>query len=168
MSTTIQQRIEELKEQLNRWSHEYYVEDKPTATDAEYDKAYHELVALEVEHPEFVTLDSPTQRVGGEVLDQFQKVTHTNPMLSLSNAFSKEDLEEFDARLRKLTNRAIEYVCELKIDGLSIALTYQDGQLVLGATRGDGTTGEDVTGNVRTIKSVPLSLKEPWNIEVRG
>ena len=168
MSTTIQQRIEELKEQLNRWSHEYYVEDKPTATDAEYDKVYHELVALEVEHPEFVTADSPTQRVGGEVLDQFQKVTHTNPMLSLSNAFSKEDLEEFDARLRKLTNRAIEYVCELKIDGLSIALTYQDGQLVLGATRGDGTTGEDVTGNVRTIKSVPLSLKEPWNIEVRG
>ena len=168
MSTTIQQRIEELKEQLNRWSHEYYVEDKPTATDAEYDKAYHELVALEVEHPEFVTADSPTQRVGGEVLDQFQKVTHTNPMLSLSNAFSKEDLEEFDARLRKLTNRAIEYVCELKIDGLSIALTYQNGQLVLGATRGDGTTGEDVTGNVRTIKSVPLSLKEPWNIEVRG
>ena len=168
MSTTIQQRIEELKEQLNRWSHEYYVEDKPTATDAEYDKAYHELVALEVEHPEFVTPDSPTQRVGGEVLDQFQKVTHTNPMLSLSNAFSKEDLEEFDSRLRKLTNRAIEYVCELKIDGLSIALTYQDGQLVLGATRGDGTTGEDVTGNVRTIKSVPLSLKEPWNIEVRG
>ena len=168
MSTTIQQRIEELKEQLNRWSHEYYVEDKPTATDAQYDKAYYELVALEVEHPEFVTPDSPTQRVGGEVLDQFQKVTHTNPMLSLSNAFSKEDLEEFDARLRKLTNRAIEYVCELKIDGLSIALTYQDGQLVLGATRGDGTTGEDVTGNVRTIKSVPLSLKEPWNIEVRG
>ena len=168
MSTTIQQRIEELKEQLNRWSHEYYVEDKPTATDAEYDKAYHELVALEVEHPEFVTADSPTQRVGGEVLDQFQKVTHTNPMLSLSNAFSKEDLEEFDARLRKLTNRAIEYVCELKIDGLSIALTYQNGQFVLGATRGDGTTGEDVTGNVRTIKSVPLSLKEPWNIEVRG
>lgn len=168
MSTTIQQRIEELKEQLNRWSHEYYVEDKPTATDAEYDKAYHELVALEEAHPEFVTADSPTQRVGGEVLDQFQKVTHTNPMLSLSNAFSKEDLEEFDARLRKLTNRAIEYVCELKIDGLSIALTYQNGQLLLGATRGDGTTGEDVTGNVRTIKSVPLSLKEPWNIEVRG
>lgn len=168
MNTTIQQRIEQLKEQLNRWSHEYYVEDKPTATDAEYDKAYHELLALEKEHPEFVTADSPTQRVGGEVLEQFQKVTHTNPMLSLSNAFSKEDLEEFDARLRKLTNRAIEYVCEQKIDGLSIALTYQNGQLQLGATRGDGTTGEDVTGNVRTIKSVPLSLKEPWNIEVRG
>ena len=168
MNTTIQQRIEQLKEQLNRWSHEYYVEDKPTATDAEYDKAYHELLALEKEHPEFVTADSPTQRVGGEVLEQFQKVTHTNPMLSLSNAFSKEDLEEFDARLRKLTNRAIEYICELKIDGLSIALTYQNGQLQLGATRGDGTTGEDVTGNVRTIKSVPLSLKEPWNIEVRG
>ena len=168
MNTTIQQRIEQLKEQLNRWSHEYYVEDKPTATDAEYDKAYHELLALEKEHPEFVTADSPTQRVGGEVLEQFQKVTHTNPMLSLSNAFSKEDLEEFDARLRKLTNRAIEYVCELKIDGLSIALTYQNGQLQLGATRGDGTTGEDVTGNVRTIKSVPLSLKEPWNVEVRG
>ena len=168
MNTTIQQRIEQLKEQLNRWSHEYYVEDKPTATDAEYDKAYHELLALEKEHPEFVTADSTTQRVGGEVLEQFQKVTHTNPMLSLSNAFSKEDLEEFDARLRKLTNRAIEYVCELKIDGLSIALTYQNGQLQLGATRGDGTTGEDVTGNVRTIKSVPLSLKEPWNVEVRG
>ena len=168
MNTTIQQRIEQLKEQLNRWSHEYYVEDKPTATDAEYDKAYHELLTLEKEHPEFVTADSPTQRVGGEVLEQFQKVTHTNPMLSLSNAFSKEDLEEFDARLRKLTNRAIEYVCELKIDGLSIALTYQNGRLQLGATRGDGTTGEDVTGNVRTIKSVLLSLKEPWNVEVRG
>ena len=168
MNTTIQQRIEQLKEQLNRWSHEYYVEDKPTATDAEYDKAYHELLALEKEHPELVMADSPTQRVGGEVLEQFQKVTHTNPMLSLSNAFSKEDLEEFDARLRKLTNRAIEYVCELKIDGLSIALTYQNGQLQLGATRGDGTTGEDVTGNVRTIKSIPLSLKEPWNVEVRG
>lgn len=168
MNTTIQQRIEQLKEQLNRWSHEYYVEDKPTATDAEYDKAYHELLALEKEHPEFVTADSPTQRVGGEVLEQFQKVTHTNPMLSLSNAFSKEDLEEFDARLRKLTNRTIDYVCELKIDGLSIALTYQNGRLQLGATRGDGTTGEDVTGNVRTIKSVPLSLKEPWNVEVRG
>ena len=168
MDTSIEQKVQQLREQLNRWSHEYYVEDKPTATDAEYDKAYHELLALEKEHPEFVTADSPTQRVGGEVLEQFQKVTHTNPMLSLSNAFSKEDLEEFDARLRKLTNRAIEYVCELKIDGLSIALTYQNGQLQLGATRGDGTTGEDVTGNVRTIKSVPLSLKEPWNIEVRG
>ena len=168
MNTTIQQRIEQLREQLNRWSHEYYVEDQPTVTDAEYDKTYHELLALEKENPEFVTADSPTQRVGGEVLEQFQKVTHTNPMLSLSNAFSKEDLEEFDARLRKLTNRAIEYVCELKIDGLSIALTYQNGQLQLGATRGDGTTGEDVTGNVRTIKSVPLSLKEPWNVEVRG
>ena len=168
MNTTIQQRIEQLREQLNRWSHEYYVEDQPTVTDAEYDKTYHELLALEKENPEFVTADSPTQRVGGEVLEQFQKVTHTNPMLSLSNAFSKEDLEEFDARLRKLTNRAIEYVCELKIDGLSIALTYQNGQLQLGATRGDGTTGEDVTGNVRTIKSVPLSLKEPSNIEVRG
>ena len=168
MNTTIQQRIEQLKERLNRWSHEYYVEDQPTATDAEYDKAYHELLALEKEHPEFVTADSPTQRVGGEVLEQFQKVTHTKPMLSLSNAFLKEDLEEFDARLRELTNRAIEYVCELKIDGVSLALKYQDGQLQYGATRGDGTTGDDITENVRTIKSVPLSLKEPWNIEVRG
>ncbi|MGY3761764.1 NAD-dependent DNA ligase LigA [Granulicatella adiacens] len=168
MNTMIQQRIEQLKEQLNRWSHEYYVEDQPSVTDAEYDKAYHELLDLEKEHPELVTADSPTQRVGGEVLEQFQKVTHTNPMLSLSNAFSKEDLEEFDARLRELTNRAIEYVCELKIDGVSLALKYQDGQLQYGATRGDGTTGDDITENVRTIKSVPLSLKEPWNIEVRG
>ena len=139
MSTTIQQRIEELKEQLNRWSHEYYVEDKPTATDAEYDKAYHELVALEVEHPEFVTPDSPTQRVGGEVLDQFQKVTHTNPMLSLSNAFSKEDLEEFDARLRKLTNRAIEYVCGIENRRTLYRVDVSKrGSLYLGATRGDG------------------------------
>ena len=168
MDTSIEQKVQQLREQLNRWSHEYYVQDRPTVTDHEYDETYHELVRLETEYPQLTTPDSPTQRVGGVVLEGFEKVTHQNPMLSLSNAFSKEDLQAFDDRIKKLTNRTIDYVCELKIDGLSVALTYQDGQLVLGATRGDGVIGEDITHNIRTVKSVPLSLEHPWSIEVRG
>ena len=168
MDTSIEQKVQQLREQLNRWSHEYYVQDRPTVTDHEYDETYHELVRLETEYPQLITPDSPTQRVGGVVLDSFEKVTHQNPMLSLSNAFSKEDLQAFDDRIKKLTNRTIDYVCELKIDGLSVALTYQEGQLVLGATRGDGVIGEDITHNIRTVKSVPLSLEHPWSIEVRG
>ena len=168
MDTSIEQKVQQLREQLNRWSHEYYVQDRPTVTDHEYDETYHELVRLETEYPQLITPDSPTQRVGGVVLEGFEKVTHQNPMLSLSNAFSKEDLQAFDDRIKKLTNRTIDYVCELKIDGLSVALTYQDGQLVLGATRGDGVIGEDITHNIRTVKSVPLSLEHPWSIEVRG
>lgn len=163
-----QLRLQQLRKQLQQWSYEYYVQDHPTVTDSDYDTAYQELVAIETAHPEWIVPESPTQRVGGTILDGFTKVTHTNPMLSLANAFSKEDLQAFDDRLRKLTNRAISYVCELKIDGLSVALTYVDGKLTLGATRGDGVTGEDITQNVRTIKSVPLALDEPWNIEVRG
>ena len=168
MDTSVEQKVQQLREQLNRWSHEYYVQDRPTVTDHVYDETYHELVRLESEYPELITPDSPTQRVGGVVLDSFEKVTHQNPMLSLSNAFSKEDLQAFDDRIKKLTNRTIDYVCELKIDGLSVALTYQEGQLVLGATRGDGVIGEDITHNIRTVKSVPLSLEQPWSIEVRG
>lgn len=168
MTQSIEEHIQELRQRLNQWSYEYYVQDHPTVTDSEYDKTYHELVALEQAHPEWITPESPTQRVGGTVLEGFTKVTHSNPMLSLSNAFSKEDLVAFDERLRKLTTRPISYVCELKIDGLSVALTYVDGKLVLGATRGDGVTGEDITQNIRTVKSVPLVLPEALTVEVRG
>lgn len=165
---TVEEQLQALRTQLNRWSYEYYVQDRPTVTDSDYDRAYQELVALEEAHPELIVPESPTQRVGGTVLSGFTKVTHTNPMLSLANAFNKEDLQAFDERLRKLTNRPIQYVCELKIDGLSVALTYVDGKLTLGATRGDGVTGEDITQNIRTVKSVPLVLDDPWTIEVRG
>lgn len=165
---TVEEQLQALRTQLNRWSYEYYVQDRPTVTDSDYDRAYQELVDLEEAHPELIVPESPTQRVGGTVLTGFTKVTHTNPMLSLANAFNKEDLQAFDERLRKLTNRPIQYVCELKIDGLSVALTYVDGKLTLGATRGDGVTGEDITQNIRTVKSVPLVLDAPWTIEVRG
>lgn len=168
MTQSVEQQIHDLRQQLNQWSYEYYVQDRPTVTDQEYDKAYHTLVQLEQQYPELIVAESPTQRVGGTVLEGFNKVTHSNPMLSLSNAFSKEDLEAFDERLRKLTTRSITYVCELKIDGLSVALSYVDGKLTLGATRGDGVTGEDITQNIRTVKSVPLVLPEPVTVEVRG
>lgn len=162
------QRVERLREQLDRYSHEYYVLDKPTVTDAEYDKLYQELVTLEEMYPELISGDSPTQRVGGTILPGFEKVTHDIPMLSLGNAFNKEDLLDFDRRVRKLTDKKIQYICELKIDGLALSLKYENGQLVQAATRGDGVVGENVTQNVRTIKSVPLKLKQPYNIEVRG
>lgn len=161
-------RVEVLREQLDRYSHEYYVLDKPTITDAEYDKLYQELVKLEEAYPELISGDSPTQRVGGTILPGFEKVIHKIPMLSLGNAFNKEDLLDFDRRVRKLTTKTIQYICELKIDGLALSLKYEDGKLVQAATRGDGVVGENVTQNVRTIKSVPLKLKQPYNIEVRG
>lgn len=162
------QRAAELREQLDHYSHEYYVLDKPSITDAEYDKLYHELVALEQAYPELISGDSPTQRIGGTILPGFEKVTHDIPMLSLGNAFNKEDLEDFDRRVRKLTAKKVQYICELKIDGLALALKYENGKLIQAATRGDGVVGEKVTQNVRTIKSVPLKLKKPYNIEVRG
>ncbi|SFH69334.1 NAD-dependent DNA ligase LigA [Pisciglobus halotolerans] len=161
-------RVDELRLQLDRYSHEYYVLDKPTVTDAEYDRLYHELLGLEEQYPELISNDSPTQRVGGTILPGFEKVIHEIPMLSLGNAFNETDLKEFDRRNRKLTDKNIQYICELKIDGLAISLKYEKGRLVQAATRGDGTVGENVTQNVRTIKSVPLRLKEPYSIEVRG
>src|SRR5690606_12855296 len=142
--------------------------DKPTISDSEYDQLLQELIQLEEQFPQFVTPDSPTQRVGGQVLEGFHKVEHSVPMLSLSNAFNEQDLRDFDRRVRQAIGEDYEYVCELKIDGLAISLRYEDGKFVQGATRGDGTVGEDITENLRTVKSIPLKLKENVTIEVRG
>lgn len=166
--TQARKRVESLKELLNRYAYEYYVLDKPTVPDAEYDEKLAELRKLEEQFPELITNDSPTQRVGGEPLEGFKKVEHRIPMLSLSNAFNEQDLRDFARRASQGTDQPLSFVCELKIDGLAISLTYEDGKLVRGATRGDGTTGEDITSNLRTIKSIPLSIKEKRKIEVRG
>lgn len=161
-------RAEELRTRLNQWSHEYYVEDKPTVEDYVYDKEYAELVAIEEQYPDLITSDSPTQRVGGKVLEGFEKVTHDIPLYSLNDVFSKEELIAFDQRVQKAVGRVVDYCCELKIDGLSVSLRYEDGNFVRGATRGDGTVGENITENLKTVRSVPIKLKEPMNIEVRG
>ncbi|MUK88429.1 NAD-dependent DNA ligase LigA [Ornithinibacillus sp. L9] len=163
-----QEKIIELKELLNRYGHEYHVLDKPTVPDSEYDQKLQELKKLEEQFPELITSDSPTQRVGGEPLEGFEKVQHSVPMLSLSNAFNEQDLRDFARRASQGTDKPLSFVCELKIDGLAISLTYENGQFVRGATRGDGTTGEDITSNLRTIRSIPLSIKETQKIEVRG
>lgn len=160
--------IDKLRQELDANSYAYYVKDKPLISDSDYDRLYQELLQLEADFPSLVTADSPSQRVGGMVLSGFEKVVHQVPMLSLSNAFNKNDLLSFDQRLRKLTEQDLNYVCELKIDGLSISLQYQEGVLVRGATRGDGTTGEDITQNIKTVKSIPLKLQEPLSLEVRG
>ncbi|PEH48230.1 NAD-dependent DNA ligase LigA [Enterococcus faecium] len=161
-------RAEELRTRLNQWSREYYVEDKPTVEDYVYDKEYAELVAIEEQYPDLITSDSPTQRVGGKVLEGFEKVTHDIPLYSLNDVFSKEELIAFDQRVQKAVGRVVDYCCELKIDGLSVSLRYEDGNFVRGATRGDGTVGENITENLKTVRSVPIELKEPMNIEVRG
>ncbi|TFI75683.1 NAD-dependent DNA ligase LigA [Carnobacterium divergens] len=158
----------QLRSTLEQYSYEYYVKDNPSIEDHEYDKLYHRLVELETEFPDLVTGDSPTQRVGGTVLPGFTKVVHEIPMLSLGNAFNKNDLLDFDQRIKKLVEGEVEYLCELKIDGLAVSLKYEEGKLVQAATRGDGTVGEDITQNIRTVKSVPLRLKKPYSIEVRG
>ncbi|TFJ44398.1 DNA ligase (NAD(+)) LigA [Carnobacterium divergens] len=158
----------QLRTKLEQYSYEYYVKDNPSIEDHEYDKLYHRLVELETEFPDLVTGDSPTQRVGGTVLPGFTKVVHEIPMLSLGNAFNKNDLLDFDQRIKKLVEGEVEYICELKIDGLAVSLKYEEGKLVQAATRGDGTVGEDITQNIRTVKSVPLRLKKPYSIEVRG
>lgn len=160
-------KISELKKKLQRYNYEYYVLDNPTITDSDYDKLYTELVALEEAHPELVTPDSPTQRVGGKVSEGFQKVMHTTPMLSLSNAFSFEDLQQFDRRIKE-TLSSVLYSVELKIDGLAVSLIYENGVLKRAATRGDGQVGEDVTQNIKTIRSVPLQLQQPLTLEARG
>jgi DNA ligase (NAD+) len=160
-------RIKELQDKIKRYDYEYHVLDQPTISDVEYDKHLRELIDLEEKHPEYKTEDSPTQRVGGTILDEFEKVEHRIQMLSLSNAFSDDELRDFDARVKKLAND-VTYVVEAKIDGLAASLTYEDGQFVRAATRGNGAVGEDVTHNVRTIKSVPLTLETDDSIEVRG
>ncbi|WP_026975937.1 NAD-dependent DNA ligase LigA [Alicyclobacillus contaminans] len=161
-------RVSELKAQIFRHNHLYYVLDEPEITDAEYDLLMRELIELEQAYPELVTADSPTQRVGGEVASGFAKVEHEIPMLSLSNAYNPQELREFDRRVRELAGEPVQYVCELKIDGLAVSLRYENGLLVRGATRGDGEVGEDITANIRTIRTVPLQLPEPLNLEVRG
>lgn len=163
-----EKRVQELHVQLNQLNYEYHVLDQPTASDAEYDQLLRELINLEETFPELKSPDSPTQRVGGAVLDMFEKVQHQSPMLSLGNAFGEQDLLDFDRRVRQAVGDQISYVCELKIDGLAVSLRYENGLFIRGATRGDGTIGEDITSNLRTIKSIPLRLKEPVSIEVRG
>lgn len=137
-----EKRAEALRKELNQYNYEYHVLDQPTVPDAVYDQKLHELVQLEEKHPELITDDSPTQRVGGQPLDEFRKVDHTVPMLSLGNAFNAEDLRDFDRRVRGKIGDDFQYVCELKIDGLAVSLRYEEGKFVLGATRGDGKTGK--------------------------
>lgn len=161
--------ISEIRKKINRAIHQYYVLDSPEISDYEYDKLYKRLVEIETEFPELVTPDSPTQRVGGKASDKFEKVTHSQPMLSLGNAFNIENLKAWDERVRKVFPDS-NYSTEVKLDGLAISLSYENGILTVGATRGDGTTGENVTENLRTIKTIPLRLIEPFPklIEVRG
>ncbi|WP_273852772.1 NAD-dependent DNA ligase LigA [Guptibacillus spartinae] len=163
-----QKRIEELRQLLNQYNYEYHVLDQPSVPDAEYDRMMNELINLEEENPELKTEDSPTQRVGGPPLEGFQKVEHRVPMLSLGNAFGEDDLKDFDRRVRERIGENFSYVCELKIDGLAVSLIYEDGVFVRGATRGDGTVGEDITQNLKTIPAIPLRLKENVSMEVRG
>lgn len=164
----IKERMDSLVEVLNQYGYSYYVLDNPTVPDAEYDKKLRELEDLEKEYPEFAREDSPTQRIGGEPLDAFRKVTHETPMMSLGNAFNEQDLRDFARRATEGVSGAVTFVCELKIDGLAISLKFQDGKFVLGSTRGDGRVGEDITSNLRTIRSIPLSINEPGTLEVRG
>ncbi|WP_176139204.1 NAD-dependent DNA ligase LigA [Streptococcus sp. 1453] len=160
-------RMNELVALLNRYATEYYTSDNPSVSDSEYDRLYRELVELETAYPEQVLADSPTHRVGGKVLDGFEKYSHQYPLYSLQDAFSREELEAFDARVRKEVAHPT-YICELKIDGLSISLTYEKGILVAGVTRGDGSVGENITENLKRVKDIPLTLPEELDITVRG
>ncbi|MAY42190.1 MAG: DNA ligase (NAD(+)) LigA, partial [Oceanospirillaceae bacterium] len=171
---SIELQIQQLREQLNRHNYNYYVLDDPSVPDAEYDRLFQQLKLLESDNPTLITPDSPTQRVGGKPLSSFSQITHELPMLSLDNAFNAEDMSEFNRRIidRLKTNESeIEYACEPKLDGIAVSLLYEDGVLVRGATRGDGSVGEDITLNVRTISTIPLKLSDkgyPKRLEVRG
>ena len=170
---SIAQRIEELRQEIRHHNRKYYVQDNPEISDYEYDQLLKELEALEEQYPLFITPDSPTQRVGGEPAEEFATVEHRVAMLSLDNTYSYDELTDFDGRVRKLLpDQEIEYVAELKLDGLGVALIYENGRFVRGVTRGDGQRGEDVTGNLKTIKSIPLVLTDAGaglsTLEVRG
>ena len=173
----VERKIETLREKIRQHEYLYYVLDQPEISDAEFDKLMKQLKDLEAEHPDLITADSPTQRVGGKPREGFVKVTHSSPMLSLDNTYSEEELRDWERRVHELSGRKdVEYVCELKLDGMSLALIYEDGKLARGITRGDGSIGEDVTLNVRTVRSVPLSIPKdklkkagiPPDFEVRG
>lgn len=163
-----QLRIDELRSKLRTYDYHYHVLDDPILDDEQYDRLFRELVDLETLHPEWASPDSPTQRVGGVLAEGFNKVSHVIPMLSLGNVFSVGEIAEFDERVRAVAGDDVAYVCEMKIDGLAISLHYEQGFLVQGATRGDGTVGENITINLRTIRAIPLSLQEPQSLEVRG
>ncbi|AND37955.1 NAD-dependent DNA ligase LigA [Cytobacillus oceanisediminis] len=163
-----EKKVKDLHNLLNQYNYEYHVLDQPSVPDAEYDRLMRDLIELEEQFPELKTEDSPTQRVGGEILDMFEKVEHQSQMLSLGNAFSEQDLRDFDRRVRQGAGENVSYVCELKIDGLAVSLRYEDGLFTLGATRGDGSIGENITANLKTIRSIPLRLKESVTMEVRG
>ncbi|REH83988.1 NAD-dependent DNA ligase LigA [Staphylococcus felis] len=163
----LQSRVQTLHRLLHQYNYEYHVQDNPSVPDSEYDQLLHELIGIEQNHPEFKTADSPTVRIGGQAQSSFEKKRHDTPMLSLSNAFSEEDLRRFDQRIRDAVGQ-VEYMCELKIDGLAVSLKYVDGKFVQGLTRGDGTIGEDITENLKTIQAIPLTLKESISFEVRG
>lgn len=163
----VEKRMEELIKILNEANHNYYALDNPTITDQEYDKYLRELINLEEKNPDLKRPNSPTSRIGGEVVSEFKKVKHEIPMMSLSNVFNEEEIKEFDKKIKKEIDNP-KYVAELKIDGLSVSLKYENGELVKAATRGDGITGEDITHNVKTIKTIPLKLKEKIDIEIRG
>src|SRR5579871_2865524 len=173
----VEKKIETLREKIRHHEYLYYVMDAPEISDAEFDRLMSDLKKLEAEYPELITSDSPTQRVGGKPREGFVKVPHSSPMLSLDNTYNVDDLRSWERRVHELSGRKdVEYVCELKLDGMSLALTYEDGRLVRGVTRGDGTTGEDVTLNVRTVRSVPLAIAKdklkkagiPPDFETRG
>ena len=173
----VQKKIDALRDKIRYHEHRYYVLDDPEVSDAAFDKLMDELIALEAKHPELVTPDSPTQRVGGKPSEEFAKVRHSTPMLSLAKTTSEAEVRDWERRVHELSGQSqVDYVCELKLDGMSLALRFKDGQLALGLTRGDGTTGEDVTPNVRTVRSVPLTIADktldkaglPRDFEVRG
>ena len=163
----VKARVLELTKILNEANYNYYVLDNPTITDQEYDKYLRELINIETNHKELASPTSPTNRVGGEVIDKFNKIVHAKPMMSLSNVFNEDEIRDFDLKIKKEGFNP-KYVCEYKMDGLSVSLIYEKGKLIRGVTRGDGITGEDITHNVKTIKSIPLELKKPLDIEVRG
>ena len=163
-------RILQLRELIHSYNHEYYINSKSIISDYEFDLLLKELEKLENKHPELYDANSPTKRVGGDITKSFPSVMHQYPMLSLNNSYSKEDMVDFDERIRKIIDVPFSYICELKYDGVAISIIYENGQLSKAVTRGDGTKGEDVTNNVRTISSVPLVLKgnAPRKLEVRG
>src|ERR1700693_1606309 len=172
-----EKKIESLREKIRHHEYLYYVVDNPEISDAEFDKLMQQLKELEAKHPPLITPDSPTKRVGGKPREGFVKVPHSSPMLSLDNTYNEEELRAWERRVHELSGRTdVDYICELKLDGMSLALIYEDGKLVRGITRGDGSIGEDVTLNVRTVRSVPLSIPKeklrkagvPLDFEVRG
>ena len=170
MMDGIKNRIDALTKELNEHNYSYYVLSEPSISDYEFDQLLKELEELEIEHPELAHKNSPTKRVGGDITKRFETVTHRFPMLSLSNSYSKEEIADFEARVRKLAEGDIEFICELKYDGCAIGLTYENGELLRAVTRGDGTKGEDVTTNIRTINTIPLYLhgNYPKDFEIRG